>query len=63
MEELLAKDPILSELKAVKENNCWSSGGSMYQRTDIVGDMIMDFHTLFTSEDPESELQFITKLN
>ena len=63
MEELLAKDPILSELKAVKENNCWSSGGSMYQRTDIVGDMIMDFHTLFTSEDPEGELQFITKLN
>ncbi len=63
LDDLLAKDPIMSELKAVKEGNCWSSGGSMYQRTDIAGDMIMDFHTLFTEEDPEGKLQFITKLN
>lgn len=60
--DLLAKDPIMSEMKAVKEGNCWSSGGSMYQRTDIVGDMILDFHTLFTEEDPEGKLQFISKL-
>ena len=63
MEELLAKDPILSEMKAVKENNCWSSGGSMYQRTDIAGDMIMDLHTLFTEDDPEGKLKYITKLH
>ena len=62
LDDLLAKDPIMSELKAVKEGNCWSSGGSMYQRTDIAGDMIMDFHTLFTSDDPEGQLQYITKL-
>ena len=61
--DLIAKDPIMSEMKAVKENNCWSSGGSMYQRTDTVGDMIMDFHILFTDADPESKLQYITKLN
>jgi len=63
LDDLLAKDPIMSEMKAVKENNCWSSGGSMYQRTDIAGDMILDFHTLFTDADPEGKLQFITKLN
>ena len=63
MEELLAKDPILSEMKAVKENNCWSSGGSMYQRTDIAGDMIMDLHILFTEDDPEGKLKYITKLH
>jgi iron complex transport system substrate-binding protein len=62
LDDLLAKDPIMSEFKAVKEGNCWSSGGSMYQRTDIAGDMIMDFHTLFTSDDPEGQLQYITKL-
>ena len=61
--DLIAKDPIMSQLKAVQENNCWSSGGSMYQRTDIAGDMVMDFHILFTEDDPESKLQFITKLN
>ena len=34
----------------------------MYQRTDIAGDMIMDFHKLLTEEDPAGDLQFITKL-
>ena len=63
LDDLIAKDPIMSELKAVKENNCWSTGSSMYQRTDIVGDMIMDFHTLFTEEDPEDKLQFLSKLD
>ena len=61
-DDLLAKDPVIKEMKAVKEGNCWSSGGAMYQRTDIAGDMILDFHTLFTSDDPESELNYITKL-
>ncbi len=62
MADLLAKDPIMSEMKAVKEGNCWSTGSSMYQRTDIVGDMIMDFHTLFTAETPEDSLVYLSKL-
>ena len=48
--------------KAVKEGNCWSTGSSMYQRTDIAGDMIMDFHTLFTEENPEDKLVYLSKL-
>ncbi len=63
LDDLIAKDPIMSELKAVKDNNCWSTGSSMYQRTDIVGDLIMDFHTLFTEEDPEGKLQYLSKLD
>ena len=62
MDDLLAKDPVIKEMKAVKEGNCWLAGGAMYQRTDIAGDMILDFHTLFTEEDPEADLTYITKL-
>ena len=62
MDDLLAKDPIMSQMKAVKESNCWSTGSSMYQRTDIVGDMILDFHTLFTEDDPVDKLVYLTKL-
>ena len=62
MNDLLAKDPVIKEMKAVKSNNCWLAGSSLYQRTDIAGDMIMDFHTLFTSDDPEADLKYITKL-
>ena len=61
MDNLLSKDPIMKEMKAVKNNNCWVTGSAMYQRTDIVADMIMDFHKLFTGADP-SELKYLNKL-
>ena len=61
MADLLEKDPIMKEMKAVKEDNCWVTGSSMYQRTDIVADMILDFHKLFTEEDP-ADLKYIEKL-
>ncbi|MCR5666415.1 MAG: ABC transporter substrate-binding protein [Eubacterium sp.] len=61
MDDLLAKDPSIADLKAVKEGNCWVTGSSLYQRTDIISDMILDFHTLLTEEDPKG-MEFITKL-
>lgn len=61
MDDLLAKDPVMKKMKAVKDNNCWVTSGSMYQRTDIVADMILDFHKLFTTGDPE-QLKYIQKL-
>ena len=61
LKDLEAKDPIIKKLKAFKSGNCWVTGSAMYQRTDIVADMIMDFHKLFVNEDP-SELKYIKKL-
>lgn len=61
MADLLDKDPIMKEMKAVKNGNCWVTGSSMYQRTDIVADMILDFHKLFTEEEP-TDLKYIQKL-
>lgn len=61
VDDLLAKDPIMKELKAVKDGNCWVTGDSMYQRTDIVADMILDFHKAFTGDDP-SDLKYLQKL-
>ena len=61
MDDLLGKDPIMKELKAVKDNKCWVTGDSMYQRTDIVADMILDFHKALTEDDP-SDLKYLQKL-
>ena len=61
MEDLLAKDPIMKEMKAVKDDKCWVTGDSMYQRTDIVADMILDFHKALTDDDP-SDLKYLQKL-
>ena len=60
MDDLLNKDPIMSEMKAVQEGNCWYTGSSMYQRTDIAGNLIRDFHNLFTGN--TDDLEFLTKL-
>lgn len=60
---LLAKDPIIKEFKAVKKDHCWVSKGAMYQRTDAVGDMILDFHKVIAQGDKAaSNLTYIEKL-
>ena len=61
LDDLKARDPVMKKMAAVKSGNCWVTGGSMYQRTDIVADMILDFHKLFTEEDPK-DLKYIQKL-
>ena len=59
--DLIAKDPIFAEFKAVKEGKCYSTGSNKYQRTDVIRNMIMDFHKVFTGEDDEN-LEFLSKL-
>lgn len=61
MDDLLSKDPIMEKMTAVKNDNCWVTGSAMYQRTDIVADMILDFHKLFSEENP-TDLKYLTKL-
>ncbi|MBR0455988.1 MAG: ABC transporter substrate-binding protein [Firmicutes bacterium] len=61
MDDLIAKDPIMKKLTAVKNNNCWVTGSAMYQRTDIVSEMILDFHKLFSEKNP-TDLKYLKKL-
>ena len=61
LDDLKEKDPVMKQLKAVKDNNCWVTKSAMYQRTDLVAEMIQDFHKLFTNGDPK-ELKYIDKL-
>lgn len=61
MDDLISKDPVMEKMKAVKEGNCWATGGSMYQRTDLAAEMILDFHKLLTEDDPD-DLKHIEKL-
>ena len=61
MDDLLGKDPVMEKMAAVKNGNCWVTGSAMYQRTDIVADMILDFHKLFAEENP-TDLKYLKKL-
>ena len=62
MEELTAKDQLFEDFKAVKEGNVWCVGKYMYQATDIVGQLITDFHLMLTGGDP-GEMTFLTKVD
>lgn len=59
--DLIEKDSIFKDFKAVKDGNVYNTGSSMYQRTDVITNMIMDFHKLLTEDNP-SDLQFMTKM-
>lgn len=61
MDDLIGKDPIMEKMTAVKNGNCWVTGSAMYQRTDIVADMILDFHKIFAEDNP-TDLKYLTKL-
>lgn len=59
LEQLMEKNPLFADFKAVKNGNVWCSGKSLYQRTDIVGQLISDIHNLLTEAD-ESRMTFLT---
>ena len=60
VDELLAKDPLFGQFKAVQEGNVWCADKYLYQATDIVGELIRDFHHMLTDGD-ESQMTFIYK--
>lgn len=63
IDQLLAKDSLLADFKAVKEGNVWCAGKEMFQETLGVGDMIEDIRRILEDEDPDpSEMVYIHKL-
>ncbi len=61
IEDLIKKDEVLKEFKAVKNGACYTTGSSMYQRTDVIANMILDFHKVFTGQDTD-QLEFLEKM-
>ena len=61
VDDLVKKDQMFAEFKAVKEGNVWTTGKSFYQATDIVGQMIRDVNVMVTNGD-QSEMTFLSKV-
>ena len=62
IDELLAKDALFADFKAVQDGNVWCTGKSFYQATDIVGEMIRDIHLVLTGGS-ESDMTFLTRVS
>ena len=60
--ELTAKNELFKDFKAVKNGNVWCTGKSLYQATDIVGNLITDIHLMLTDGD-EKDMTFLYSVN
>ena len=61
VEDLIAKDELFREFKAVKEGNVWCTGKYLYQATDIVGNLITDIHLMLTDGE-EEQMTFLYRV-
>ena len=59
--DLLGKSELFQDFKAVQEGNVWCTGKYLYQATDIVGNLIRDFHNMVTEGDP-AKMTFLSKI-
>lgn len=63
LDELIAKNELLRDFKAVQNGNVWCTGKNLFQETTQLGSMIRDIHQVLTSENTElEELEFLHKL-
>lgn len=63
IEELIEKNKILAEFKAVENGNVWCTSQNMYQETTQLGQMIQSFQKIFSGEADElDELPYLYRL-
>ena len=61
IDDLLAKNSLFADFKAVQNGNVWCIGKNLYQDTMDTGSIIHDFHEMLNSEDTD-ELTYMYKL-
>ncbi len=63
MAQLLEKNALLSEFKAVQNGDVWCTGKNMYQETTELGQMIQSFQMIFSGQADElDELPYLYRL-
>lgn len=61
VDELVKKNPLFADFKAVKEGNVYCSNADMFQKTASVSDIITDMYRVINDKDTGS-LQFMNKI-
>ena len=59
IDELIAKDSLFADFKAVKNGDVWCTGKYLFQATDITGELIVDFHHMLTGQE---DMHFLYRL-
>lgn len=63
IEELLEKEEMLKDFKAVQEGNVWCTTKNLYQESMSIGGMIEDFHSMMSGDnDIQKNMKYMYKL-
>ena len=62
VKDLESKSKLFSDFKAVQNGNVWQMDNTWYQATDHVGNLLTDFHLMFTGGD-EDQMTLLTHLS
>lgn len=62
IDELIAKNELLRDFKAVKNGNVWCTRENLYQETMKLGTVISDFNSIFTDNTKLKPTQFLYRL-
>lgn len=63
LEELVEKNRLLGDFKAVQNGNVWCTRQNLFQQTTQLGRMILEINRMLTNEDPGlTRLEFLYKL-
>lgn len=62
IDELISKNELLKDFKAVKENNVWCITNNLYQETMKTGSVIADFNAVFTGNTDIFPPEFLYRL-
>lgn len=62
IDELVEKNELLADFKAVKNGNVWCTQENLFQETMKLGTVISDFNAIFTETTNENPPQFLFKL-
>ncbi len=60
--QLIEKNELLEDFKAVKNNNVWCTGKNMFQHTTGMCDMIHDIYTVISGNTDGNDLEFLKRL-
>ena len=62
IDELLEKNNLIADFKAVHEGNVWCTRNNLYQETMKLGTVISDFNSVFTGNYEDSPPEFLYRL-
>lgn len=60
IDELIQKDGLFADFKAVQSGDVWCTGKYLFQATDITGSLIVDFNHMLTGQE---DMTFLYKLS